>query len=98
MEVNGALRYSILKDLLLKADVFFWDGSAYKTKTINTGKLDPAFDLNAGAEFAFLPRWKAWLQFNNILNNKYERWKQYPVLGFNMLAGVVYSFGEIKTK
>ena len=92
------LRYQAIKDLLLKADVFFWDGAHYKTKTIQTGKLDPAFDLNAGAEFSFLPQWKAWLQFNNVFNNKYERWKQYPVLGFNMLIGVVYSFGQIKMK
>ena len=97
-EINGAVRYQALKDLLLKADVFFWDGTAYKTKTINSGKLDPAFDLNLGAEFAFLPQWKAWLQFNNVFNNKYERWNQYPVLGFNMLIGVVYSFGDLKKK
>jgi hypothetical protein len=98
IEINGAVRYQALKDLLLKADVFFWDGTRYKTKAITAGKLDPAFDLNAGAEFSFLPQWKAWLQFNNVFNNKYERWKQYPVLGFNMLIGVVYSFGELKTK
>ena len=97
-QLNGAVRYQALKDLLLKADIYFWDGAAYRTKTIETGKLDPAFDLNLGAEFAFLPQWKAWLQFNNVFNNKYERWKQYPVLGFNMLIGVVYSFGELKTK
>lgn len=97
-ELNGAVRYQALKDLLLKADIYFWDGAAYRTKSIQTGKLDPAFDLNLGAEFGFLPQWKAWLQFNNVFNNKYERWKQYPVLGFNMLIGVVYSFGELKMK
>ncbi|MFT4152571.1 hypothetical protein [Parafilimonas sp.] len=97
-EINAAIRYVAVKDLLLKADAYFWDGSAYSTKTISTGKLDPAFDLNLGAEFAFLQQWKAWLQFNNVFNNKYERWKQYPALGFNMLIGVVYSFGDLKTK
>ena len=78
--------------------MFFWDGIPYLTKDMQHETLDPAFDLNAGAEFAFMPQWKAWLQFNNIFNNKYERWNQYPVLGFNMLIGVVYSFGELKTK
>ena len=97
-ELNAAIRYVAIKDLLLKADAYFWDGTTYQTKTISSGKLDPAFDLNLGAEFAFLPQWKAWLQFNNVFNNKYERWKQYPVLGFNMLIGVVYSFGDLKTK
>ncbi len=97
VELNGALRYQIVKDLLLKVDMFFWDGTQYRTKDFQNRKLDPAFDLNTGVEFAVMPKLNVWLQFNNVFNNKYERWSQYPVLGFNMLAGVVYSFGEIKT-
>ena len=98
IEITGAMRYQVLKDLLLKADAFFWDGPRYHSKTVSSGKLDPAFDLNAGAEFSILPQFNVWLQFNNIFNNKYQRWNQYPVLGFNMLAGVVYSFGQLKMK
>ena len=98
IEITGALRYQALKQLLLKADAFFWDGTRYQTKAVPNGKLDPAFDLNAGAEFSILPQFNVWVQFNNVFNDKYERWKQYPVLGFNMLVGVVYSFGELKMK
>jgi outer membrane receptor protein involved in Fe transport len=98
VEFNGSIRYQGIKDLLLKADMFSWRSIQYRTKDGQNKALDPALDLNAGAEFAFLPQWKAFLQFNNIFNNKYERWNQYPVLGFNMLIGVVYSFGELKTK
>ena len=77
--------------------MFFWDGTQYRTSDFQNRKLGPAFDLNTGVEFAVMPKLNVWLQFNNLFNNKYERWNQYPVLGFNMLAGVVYSFGEIKT-
>jgi len=49
-------------------------------------------DLNAGVEFTVLPKLNLWVQFNNLLNNKYQRWNQYEVLGFNVLGGVVYSF------
>ena len=98
VEFTGAVRYQVLKDLLLKADVYSWRSIAYRTKDLQTKKLDPAFDANVGAEFSFLPNWKAWLQFNNVFNSDYQRWNQYPVLGFNMLIGVVYSFGELKTK
>lgn len=98
IELTGALRYAVIKNLILKADAFFWDGTRYRTKNIAAGKLDPATDLNAGAEFAIKPNLNIWLQFNNILNDKYQRWNYYPVLGFNMLAGVVYSFGQIKMK
>lgn len=98
VEFTGAVRYQLLRDLLLKADVFSWRSIPYRTKDLQAKRLDPAFDLNAGAEFSFLPQWKAWLQFNNVFNNTYQRWNQYPVLGFNMLLGVVYSFAQIKTK
>jgi hypothetical protein len=31
---------------------------------------------------------------NNIFNNKYERWHQYPVYGFNILGGIVFRFDQ----
>lgn len=92
IEVTGALRWQLLKDLMIKSDVFFWDGPRYRTKSLTSQKLDPAIDLNAGAEFTVIPQLNIWLQLNNILNNRYQRWNQFPVLGANVMAGVVYSF------
>jgi hypothetical protein len=96
-EINGSLRWAIFKDVLLKSDLFFWDGAQYRTQNLTVGKLSPAFDLNAGIEFPILPKFNFWAQFNNIFNNKYQRWNQYPVLGFNVLAGFVYSFSQNST-
>lgn len=98
VEFTGSLRYVPIKDLLVKADIFSWRSIQYRTKTFGHETLSPAFDANLGAEFAFMPNWKAWIQFNNVFNNTYQRWNQYPVLGFNMLVGVVYSFGQLKMK
>lgn len=95
LELTGSLRWKLMKDLLLKSDLFFWDGAHYRNKSLQSQKLPAAFDLNAGVEFAITPELNLWLQFNNIFNNKYERWNQYQVLGFNVLAGVVYSFDKI---
>ncbi|MDB5193902.1 MAG: TonB-dependent receptor [Segetibacter sp.] len=92
LEVTGALRWQILKDFHLKSDLFFWDGPRYRNKQGSDQKLKPAFDLNAGVEFTVLPKLNLWLQFNNLLNNRYERWNQYQVLGFNVIGGVVYNF------
>lgn len=94
LEINGSLRWEILKDVMVKSDIFFWDGSQYRNKQLESQKLDPAVDLNAGVEFGILPRLNLWVQFNNVLNNKYQRWNQYEVLGFNVVGGVVYSFGK----
>ncbi len=92
LEVTGTLKWKLLKDLQLRADVFAWDGAAYREKTLESRKSDPVADLNFGAEFTILPKLNLWLQMNNLLNSRYQRWNQYEVLGFNVLGGIVYSF------
>ena len=86
------MKWKLRKDLLIKADAFLWDGSAYIDKSGNAAKSDPVADINLGAEFTIVPRLNIWLQMNNMLNTTYQRWNHYPVLGFNVLGGVVYSF------
>ncbi len=92
LELNGSFRWKVLKDVQLKSDVLFMSGNAFTDNTTSTGKVKPAIDVNIGTEFLVMPKLNAWLQFNNLLNNKYQRWNQYEVLGFQVLAGVVYSF------
>lgn len=92
LELTGTLKWKVLKDLHFKSDIFFWDGSRYLSKSMQTQKLDAALDLNVGVEYSILPKLNLWLQFNNLLNNQYQRWNQYQVLGFNVIGGVVYSF------
>jgi hypothetical protein len=94
LEITGALRWQVLKDLQFKADAFMWDGPQFITKGGATTKPKSAYDFNAGVEFAVMPKLNLWLQFNNIFNNKYERWNQYQVLGFNVIGGIVYSFSQ----
>ncbi len=92
LEVSGSIRYKVMKGIQLKSDIFFWDGTQYRNQSMLTQKLAAAMDLNAGAEFSVLPHLNIWVQFNNLLNSKYQRWDQYKVLGFNVLGGIVYSF------
>jgi len=92
LEINGSLRWQVLKDLQFKTDLFAWDGAQYRNKAGGSQKSKAAFDLNAGVDFAVMPRLNVWVQFNNVLNNTYQRWNQYEVLGFNVMGGIVYSF------
>lgn len=92
MEITGTFRWKVNKDLQIKADAFLWDGSSFQNKLAQSQKLDPAADMNIGAEFSVMPKLNVWIQMNNLFNNKYQRWNQYEVLGFNVLGGVVYSF------
>lgn len=92
LEANGSVKWKLLKDLQLKADLYLWDGNAYRTKTMEEKKAAAVADINLGAEFTVMPRLNLWLQMNNVLNNTYQRWNQYSVMGFTVLGGVVYSF------
>lgn len=92
MEITGTFKWKVNKDLQIKADAFLWDGSSFQNKLAQSQKLDPAADMNIGAEFSVMPKLNVWIQMNNLFNNKYQRWNQYEVLGFNVLGGVVYSF------
>lgn len=95
LEFNTTARLQVLKDLYVKGDIYAFDAIWYQTKS-GKGKVQGALDLSAGLEFAVVKNVKLWAQFNNILNNEYERWKQYPTYGFNFLGGVVFSFAQNK--
>lgn len=92
LELTGALIWKPLNDLQIKSEIFYRNGSIYRDQfSLASKRLSPTVDVNLGVEFGVLPRLNAWIQMNNIFNNVYQRWNQYPVFGFNVLGGVVYS-------
>jgi hypothetical protein len=93
-ELDAAMRLQIIKDLWLKTDLFAWTGPAYRRYDGSAANLKGAIDLNAGLEFKVTKNLNLWTQFNNITNKTYQRWKQYPVYGFNFVGGVVFSFDQ----
>ena len=81
----------LLKDVYLKSELFIWDGANYRVKNNITGKAKMAIDFNLGTEVKVIKNTYFYLEFNNLFNNVYQRWNQYDVFGFNVVAGVVYS-------
>lgn len=94
LEFDVLLRWKIMKDFWLRSDLNIWDGAAYRTLDKELRKGEAAFDLSAGLEYRITKQLNLWFQMNNIFNNKYERWNQYQVYGFNVLGGVVFSFNQ----
>jgi hypothetical protein len=92
MEFNAAVRWWAFKQVLLKADFYAFGGGHYLDKGNVSRVFSPGTDLSAGAEFKFTKNISAWLDVNNILNNKYERWHNYEVLGLNLVGGVKMNF------
>ncbi len=54
--------------------------------------LDSYFDLNAHLGYKYNERLTGFLKLNNIANQTYERWSNYPVQGFQFLIGASYKF------
>ncbi len=94
LEFKTTARLQVLKDLFVHGDLYAFDGPWYLTKGGGRANLQGAIDLSAGLEFKIVKNIKLWAQFNNIFNKQYQRWNQYPVYGFNLLGGVVFSFAQ----
>jgi len=92
VEFTTSLRWWAFKQVMLKGDFYAFGGGNYLDK----GNLARAFkggkDLSAGVEFKINKMFSAWMDVNNILNNKYERWHNYQVYGLNVLGGVKVNF------
>ena len=93
LEWKTSMRLMVLKDLYVNSTLYAFDGPWALNKT-GRENMPAAMDLSAGLEFKVWKYIKVWGQFNNIFNKEYERWNQYPVYGFNFLAGVVISFAQ----
>lgn len=91
-ELNATLRWQLLNGLWLKSDLFFFEGAKYLQRNGSVGTARHPVDLSAGLEFKITKQFNLWLQANNVFNNKYQRWNQYDVYGFNILGGIIYNF------
>lgn len=93
LQLTAALRWQPAKKIMVKGDLFAWQGPVFETN-LNTNRLPAVMDLNAGMEFKVHDHISVWTQFNNIFNKAYERWHNYPVVGFNFLAGIRLTFDQ----
>jgi hypothetical protein len=92
MEFTSSLRWWALKQVLLKADFYMFGGGNYPEKNNVSKAFSNGTDLSAGMEFKITKMFSAWFDVNNILNNKYQRWRNYEVYGLNVLGGLRASF------
>ena len=54
--------------------------------------LESYFDANAHLGYRINDEWSVYAKANNIANQDYKRWLNYPVQGIQFLAGVTYKF------
>jgi hypothetical protein len=85
--------YNVYDKILLKADLIMQGGmKAFDQNTLETIKLDGAFDLNVRAEYLFSQSFSFFVEMNNIASSQYPLYYHYPVRGFQVLGGITWSF------
>ncbi len=92
MELNASLRWKFTDAILLRSDLYVFGGGPYRTKGNGYKNLNTAADLSFGADYTINKKFTAWLQLNNVFNDRYQRWHNYEVYGINFLIGAKYSF------
>lgn len=92
MEFTSSLRWWAFERFLLKGDFYFFNGGKYLVKGNSSKAMSGGTDLSAGAEYKINKQFSAWMNINNILNDKYERWHNYQVYGMNITGGILIHF------
>jgi hypothetical protein len=92
LRFNADFSFRPVKSLNITAYSRVLDG-IYAINTLGQEtKLKAAFDVGVGAEYTIVPRLCAFLNINNLFNNKYQRWYNYEAYGFNIFGGLRLKF------
>ena len=98
IKINSNLDFNITEKWFAGANVFYV--GERKDFQINTDfpanaapvTLKSYFDVNANVGFKYSDRLTAFARVNNITNNAYQKWLNYPVQGFQVILGANYKF------
>lgn len=75
-----------------KANLYIADKIKRRDENAIPGKDGALFDFGLGGSYRFSKYFGAFLDINNILNNRRERWHNYPIYGTNVLVGLTARF------
>ena len=92
LELNSSLSWKPNDKWIIDGGVHYWTGATLLNESGKPYDLKNSFVLNAGFSYKMAPKWKAWVKGENLLDKPYERWADYPSLGVQLIAGIVYSF------
>jgi hypothetical protein len=86
--------YTFQKKLFITSDLYVYTG--IRNKNFSTGtepvRLPTIADLNLKIDYFLGKQVAAFVSFNNIFGQTYQRYLYYRVQGFNFLGGISYSF------
>ncbi len=92
IELNSSFTWSPNKKWSLDGGLDYWSGASFTNDNQLPFDLSNTLVLNAGFSYQLTHLWKVWAKGENLLDKPYQRWADYPSLGMQLIAGVVYSF------
>ncbi len=87
--------YNLQDKILAHAEVYYLNGQYAKIIDGNTStvvNMKGLVDVNIGFEYRYTKFLSAFINFNNVASQRYERWYAYPTQKFNLLGGLTYTF------
>jgi len=90
--------YNLYDKVYAKADFVLKGGRTSPASLYDAdgsmGKTDLAIlaDANLHVEYRYSKRLSAFIQFNNLAAQRYQKWYGYPVQGFQVMGGVTFGF------
>ncbi|HEY1020800.1 MAG TPA: hypothetical protein VGE06_00745, partial [Flavisolibacter sp.] len=93
LTLNWFNALTISKKLFVTADFYMLRGM--KAKNFQSGevtKLPVVADLNLKIDYLLTRNFSAFVNLNNVLGKRYQRYQYYPQQGLNFIAGLSFSF------
>lgn len=75
-----------------RKDLLYQEATLFEPQQPTTMTLDSYFDANAHVGYKINDRLSVYVKANNIANQLYEKWLNYPVQGIQLLGGATYQF------
>ena len=103
LEIALMADYNMQDKIIIRGEIFTRSKMYARTfEEVNNGtittisevpvEMDGMFDVNLGVEYRYTKLLSGFINFNNILGQRYYKWYNYPSYRFNMMLGVTYSF------
>ncbi|HET6990314.1 MAG TPA: hypothetical protein VFJ43_03275 [Bacteroidia bacterium] len=88
-------QYNLQDKIIAHAEIYYLNGQYAKIQDGNSFQvvnMKGLVDVNIGFEYRYTKFLSAFLNFNNLAGQRYERWYAYPTQKFNLMGGLTYTF------
>ena len=95
-QVKYNTSYNLQDKIKVGADLYYVGPRkmtpGFLSTSISPETVDPFMDMNFHIKYNYNKNLQAFIRLNNVLNNNYLLWQNYPSTGFNFLVGANYKF------